>query len=486
MARNFILTDVISPTGDGVTLNGIGDYLYVGANATLGSTYQFGSGVRATGTNQRIDVAGQIFGFRGIQYVVGFGDIHIFVGGSVSGNSTGIDFGGSSGTVVNAGTISGRRGVNAVSDANVVNSGDINGGFEGIYIGGTGTVANTGTISGITAVIVEGVAEISNYGYIFGGVTTFGFNDTLINRGIITGVIFVGAGDDLVDGIGGRFEKTVFLEGGNDTFWGGDGTDIVRGDAGSDEIDGGGGADRFFIENGDGSDIYDGGAGADCYDARALTGVLVVDLLAGEARNGGATDLLTGIERVFGGTAADRITGNTLANLLRGGAGNDTLIGGDGNDVLFGEAGRNLIYGGNGNDRLEGGGLFDVLNGGAGSDRLHGSYDIDVMTGGTETDQFIFADFEEFIAITAVGLDRITDFLPGTDRIDLSAIDALAAAGDQAFSFIGTGTITAFGQLSYRTTATTTIISIGFNTPSAFDVIRLDGVHVLTATDFVL
>ena len=209
MASRFILTDTISSTGDGVTLNGIGDYLYVGGNATLGSTSFAGfSGVRATGTSQRIDVAGQIFGPTGIDYDAGFGDIYIFAGGSVSGFIA-INFGGFAGTVFNGGTLSGNRGINAENGASVVNSGDISGTFMGIAITGTGVVANTGTISDPTAVFVNGLADISNYGYMFGGVTTFGFNDTLINRGIITGPDLVGAGDDLVDGIGGRFEKTV-------------------------------------------------------------------------------------------------------------------------------------------------------------------------------------------------------------------------------------------------------------------------------------
>jgi Ca2+-binding RTX toxin-like protein len=484
MTTTFITTDTISDVSNGWQLSADFSYLYVGANASLGSTLSNGRGVVTIGTLQSIDVAGHVFGFEGVEVASGSADIHVFSGGSIAAAYVAIDCSGSFVSVTNEGTISGSRGLYADGNALVVNSGVIGGQSDSVFILGNGTVTNIGTLT--SSVSVNGIATISNYGTILGSVGGGDQADTIINRGLIARETVTGAGDDLVDGIGGRFERGVYLGIGNDTFWGGDATDVVIGDAGQDDIDGGGGNDRFNVLNGDGSDIYDGGAGNDYYDARALTGALVVDLLAGQARNTNATDLLTSIERVYGGAGSDRITGDALSNLLRGGAGNDTLYGGDGNDHLFGEAGRNSLYGGNGDDRLVGGDLIDVLSGGAGNDRITGGLDVDVMYGGSDVDRFIFTDFEDFISIAGGGIDRIVDFLPGTDLIDLSAIDALAAAGDQAFSFIGTGTITAFGQLSYRTTATTTIISIGFNTASAFDVIRLDGVHTLTAADFVL
>ena len=46
--------------------------------------------------------------------------------------------------------------------------------------------------------------------------------------------------------------------------------------------------------------------------------------------------------------------------------------------------------------------------------------------------------------------DRITDFVPGEDRVDFSAIDAnTVLAGDQAFTFIGSAAFSAAGQLRY-------------------------------------
>src|SRR5262249_31999250 len=79
------------------------------------------------------------------------------------------------------------------------------------------------------------------------------------------------------------------------------------------------------------------------------------------------------------GTAVINLTGNTLANTLIGNSAANTLNGGGGNDIL------------------KGGGGNDVLTGGAGSDR--------------------------FVFETNPGADRITDFVKGTDKIDLDAFN---------------------------------------------------------------
>lgn len=91
-----------------------------------------------------------------------------------------------------------------------------------------------------------------------------------------------------------------------------------------------------------------------------------------------------------------------------------------------------VINGGAGNDLLDGGNHSDWLNGGAGDD---------VMTGGNHNDTFAFSEIG--------GTDRILDFNRGQgDKIDLSAIDAVAGGSDNAFSFIGSGAFTGVaGQL---------------------------------------
>ena len=453
----------------------------------MGTTFIVGRAVSTTASLPFIEVQGHLAGVIGVEFTGSGGDLHLAAGGSVYGSSYGVDSK-TSILVQNEGSISGWRAMYVDGGLTLINAGNIRGSLDAVFVIGDATITNTGLISapGI-AVFVDGVASITNLGVIAGGVSTQDQADVLVNRGTITGNVQLGLGNDLMDAVGGRVGGTIYLDAGNDTLMGGDFAERVDGGAGRDEIDGAGGNDIFVIRNGDGQDVIDGGTGIDLYDARALTAGVMVNLTVGEARSAGQTDLLTGIERAFGGAGNDRMTGEAGDNLLRGGAGNDQLTGLDGDDRLYGETGRDGLFGGNGNDRLDGGDLIDTLDGGAGNDRLQGSYDVDVMTGGAGSDRFVFEEFDEFVSILGPGLDRITDFAQGSDLMDVSALDAnLFLAGNEAFSFIGTGTITQFGELNYRIVANTTIVSIGFNVTTAYDVIRLDGVFTLTAADFVL
>lgn len=159
--------------------------------------------------------------------------------------------------------------------------------------------------------------------------------------------------------------------------------------------------------------------------------------------------------------------------MLQGGAGNDTLDGGTGNDRLFGGAGNDRLIGGQGNDRLIGGLGADVLTGGAGAD------------------VFVFTS----LADSRVGsADLITDFRCGTDRIDLSAIDADARLrGHQDFDFEGLGPLQCGepGQLIYRHVQTgggreTQILLDTNGDGRAEALIRLSGMLTLTEADFIL
>lgn len=135
---------------------------------------------------------------------------------------------------------------------------------------------------------------------------------------------------------------------------------------------------------------------------------------------------------IYGGGGVDRLLGGGARDVIQGGAGNDRIWGEDGNDVLYGDddifvsfnaslvsaevraaAGRDRIWGGEGDDRIYGGGGSDWLNGGAGNDRLRG---------GVGNDVFEFAgDF---------GADRIADFQPGRDTLELTGV----TAADLAFA----------------------------------------------------
>ncbi len=325
-----------------------------------------GRGVVLQGISQTVSIAGTVAGYTAIDQIGSGADINILAGGIVSAAYVAIDMTGGS-TVSNDGMISGSRGIYCDGSVFVTNTGTLGGEIDAMFVLGAGTLRNTGTISAAgTAVFIDGLANISNFGDILGGVSTQDADDTITNRGLMAGIVQTGLGDDVVDTDGGRIEGQVYLGGGDDTFTGGAFGDQVRGDAGRDDISTGGGDDWIIAASGDGSDDVDGGNGIDTYDGRLLTTKLVVNLTTGIARNGAATDLLTGIERAFGGSGADLLTGNAGTNRLRGGDGADVLSGLAGADALLGQNGADQLLGGDGDDWLFGGTGKDVLDGGAG------------------------------------------------------------------------------------------------------------------------
>lgn len=124
-------------------------------------------------------------------------------------------------------------------------------------------------------------------------------------------------------------------------------------------------------------------------------------------RDADALGLTNGPALVRGGQGADVLGGGTGVDWLQGGAGADYLSGADLADP-FGEldTGADRLEGDRGNDRLMGGG---------GDDTLIGGRDDDLLAGNEGADVFVF-DRRGF------GQDRIVDFTPGEDRIDLSGL----------------------------------------------------------------
>jgi Ca2+-binding RTX toxin-like protein len=116
---------------------------------------------------------------------------------------------------------------------------------------------------------------------------------------------------------------------------------------------------------------------------------------------------------------------------------------------LEGASPNDTITGGSGADRLGGGIGNDAINGGAGNDWLWAGAGSDQLTGGAGADRFIFTSTSEFGPTTA--RDKIFDFAPGIDDIDLTAIDAKAGGVDDPFMFIGAGAFTKrAGELRYE------------------------------------
>ncbi len=192
--------------------------------------------------------------------------------------------------------------------------------------------------------------------------------------------------------------------------------DSVEGRGGHDEIRTGDGTD--WLSGGEGNDTLDGGAGADTIEA-----------------GGGADRILggTGGDQIRGDGGDDHIDAGDGVDFVYAGDGNDSIYGQTGDDFLHGEIGNDLLSGDGGHDWLHGGDGNDTIHGGSGDDKIHGNAGVDMLTGGAGADRFIFKLQSDS---TSGQLDRIMDFKPGEDRIDLSGIDANSTlGGNQAFSF---------------------------------------------------
>eukprot|EP00873_Tetraselmis_striata_P005133 jgi/Tetstr1/425397/TSEL_015844.t1 len=167
--------------------------------------------------------------------------------------------------------------------------------------------------------------------------------------------------------------------------------------------------------------------------------------------------------------AADEVTGTNADELLIGrgsadaadGEGAEAPLPGLLDDTLRGLGGNDRLLGLEGDDTLEGGDGEDVLAGGPG---------FDALTGGAQADTFAMSDFD--------GVDTITDFMPGEDRLDISALlQAYFTLGAEADFF------------SIRQDAGNTIVSVdadGSGTAADFvDVAVLTGIGAGAAIDIV-
>lgn len=181
----------------------------------------------------------------------------------------------------------------------------------------------------------------------------------------------------------------------------GNGNDILRGDAQNNWLAGGGGADTFYGGDGDdvllidGDDLPENIHGGNGDDIVQVIGDKSVSLDLGRAeieiahggrgddvfissgnssifvRGGDGNDTIVGSianDALSGENGDDFISGNAGKDLIRGHRGNDRLFGDDGDDVIFGGSDDDILHGGQGNDTLLGEGGDDYLDGGEGQD----------------------------------------------------------------------------------------------------------------------
>lgn len=93
-------------------------------------------------------------------------------------------------------------------------------------------------------------------------------------------------------------------------------------------------------------------------------------------------------------------------------------------DSTFGSTdGSTRLVGSSGSDLLKGLGSDEIVRGLAGDDVLQGNLGRDLLSGGAGNDVFRYADVtDSFRTDDSSGSDRILDFNPAEDRIDLSAL----------------------------------------------------------------
>jgi Ca2+-binding RTX toxin-like protein len=155
----------------------------------------------------------------------------------------------------------------------------------------------------------------------------------------------------------------------------------------------------------------------------------------------------TGADVLLGTDQGDHILAMAGDDIIFGGLGDDVIDASSGNDVVttspdpvpgthygidfvslgdgddiaqyFYSTDKVTIDGGNGQDRIGGGSAGDRLMGGAGDDHITGHAGGDLMTGGSGADVFHYANGSGDTGMTIATADRITDFVSGTDKIDM-------------------------------------------------------------------
>lgn len=277
---------------------------------------------------------------------------------------------------------------------------------------------------------------------------------------------------------------------GNDTLIGGQGNDTLVGGIGADLMKGGEGNDIYIIDNvGDvivetpnsvlvGNNNYVmPGMGGNVPNGDTVSSSISLTQLFNGVENALLLNVATALN-VTGNASDNNITGNNYANVLIGGLGNDTLLGGGGNDTLSGGDGNDGLNGGQGNDVMDGGvgidtagynwvrtaltlnlslataqvanveagadtlvsienllggqgndsltgsAVANVINGNIGNDVINGLAGSDTLIGGVGADTFVFGNKE------VLAHDLISDFVSGTDKIQLKQTGGLGAIGN--------------------------------------------------------
>jgi len=317
---------------------------------------------------------------------------------------------------------------------------------------------------------------------------------------------------------------------GDDTYYGNGGNDLLVGHGGADHLDGGEGDDIFliggfgsgvqgttskaddgnkeWIATGAKHDVIVGGDGVDTL--RVTTGIGANNTTNGTVvlndanfqdmevvQVGGTVGRLNVEDSAlqllndhyyFRANGSVANLSNTLGN--NGGTINNVVIDASGvtaNGLLFeGNANTQTFIGTTQDDRFVGNSGNDTLTGGSGSDTfVFGKVHEQVVTGSATTVQ-TYVD----TAFNLTGFDTITDFLHGTDKLELNTDQYSALAGFTAANFVVGAGATAGDIDDYlifdTTSHTLKYDADGSGAGAAVNIAVLTGVSTLTTADIVV
>ncbi|WP_063771671.1 beta strand repeat-containing protein [Cupriavidus necator] len=254
---------------------------------------------------------------------------------------------------------------------------------------------------------------------------------------------------------------------GNDYVDAGNGDDIVEGGDGNDTLLGANGKDRVFggrgndnLSGGNGTDAVYGGSGDDVIGSIDGSSALYTGDNGGDTLYGDGYDSYADYQLGRGHESAQ--------------PGNDRIYGGNGDDLIYGDNGNNAALGGN--DIIAGGNGKDTIYGEGGDDNIGGGGGGDTLSGGSGGDVFVYNAVSDS---TAAGMDVITDFQRGADRLDLRPV-----LGNTGFEWGGSQP-TSHGAWFQQSGGNTYVyVDVDGNPATAEMVIRLNGLHELTKSDF--
>lgn len=300
-----------------------------------------------------------------------------------------------------------------------------------VYVSGFFGVATSSDAVAAPDTVVVGSSGSVDVGPVFDAVQMVGHDAHFSNQGAVTG----GSALSFIDALFGRIENSGRLEGTGRAA-------INLADSNSVQIvnDGTilgltGVRTAFSYAQVLNSGIVRGtAADGAAIDARSASGAMVVrnagliEAPVNAYLGGPIGSTLVNSGRVAGdvvfGDGADEFRGapGKLDGILFAGGGNDRALTGARDDEAYGGGGADTLFGNDGDDALSGGSGADILGGGAGDDQL---------TGNQANDIFLFP--------RQGGDDRVTDFLDGSDRLDLTAFRFASVAAVAALAANATG-----------------------------------------------